>query len=116
MEEKIELINELSTQNFTKIKHTNDNHNFEIVDSQNEFNVLTDIHFQDGPTKEVGLNGIFNEDLLIIVLERLKAFQNTEFKCKENEMAIIKIEEALLWLKKRTLNREKRGVQGTSNI
>lgn len=115
MGEKIEIINELATQNFTKIKHNNDNHNFTIVDSKNE-NVLADIHFQDGPTKEVGLNGIFNDDLLIIVLERLKVFQNTEYKCKENEMAIIKIEEALLWLKKRTLNREKRGVQGTSNI
>jgi hypothetical protein len=62
---------------------------------------------------ESGLNGIFMEDLLIICLDRLQSFQATEFSCRENACAITKIEEALMWPRKRTDNRAKRGVLGT---
>ena len=40
-------------------------------------------------------------------------FQDSEFECRENAVAITKLEEALLWLRKRTIGREKRGVEGT---
>ncbi|MBQ3257823.1 MAG: hypothetical protein IJA67_10470 [Oscillospiraceae bacterium] len=71
------------------------------------------IHFQEGPIKECGVNGVCNEDLLNIVIDRLEHFQNSEFSCRENAMAITKLEEALLWLRKRTMAREQRGVEGT---
>ena len=48
-----------------------------------------------------------------MTIERLKCFQNSEFSCNENAMAIIKLEEALMWLRKRTMDREARGVEGT---
>lgn len=75
--------------------------------------VLGVIHFQEGPIKECGVNGVCNEDLLNIVIDRLEHFQNSEFNCRENAIAITKLEEALLWLRKRTMSREQRGVEGT---
>lgn len=59
------------------------------------------IKFQKGSIEEAGKNGCHNEDLLMIVLDRLQAFQEGELKCRENAIAITKIEEALLWLEKR---------------
>lgn len=76
-------------------------------------NFFTDIQFQKGPIKEAGVNGCHNEDLLVIVLDRLQGFQKSEFSCRENSIAITKIEEALLWLNKRTRDRQTRGVEGT---
>lgn len=78
--------------------------------------LYAEVLFQKGPIKENGVNGCHNEDLLVIVLDRLDSFQRTEFKCRENALAITKIEEALLWLKARTENRIAREVEGTSKI
>lgn len=89
---------------------------YDIVDSDSrvrEF-VETEIHFQEGPIKECGVNGVCIEDLLVMVIRRLEGFQNSEFKCRENACAITKLEEALLWLRKRTMGRENRGVEGTN--
>lgn len=72
------------------------------------------IHFQEGPIKEVGINGVCNEDLIAMVICRLEHFQKSEYACRENALAITKLEEALLWLRKRTMGRENRGVEGTS--
>ena len=107
----------LLSEDFTKIwksvdKKYNASHNFKIVDSKDD-KTLCIIHFQEGPTKEVGINGIFMPDLLGICLSMLEDFQSTEFKCRENALAITAIEEAILRLKQRQLERKKRGVQGT---
>lgn len=74
---------------------------------------LAKIHFQEGPINEAGVNGVMNEDLIAMVICRLDHFQDSEFYCYENYMAIMKLEEALLWLRKRTMGREQRGVEGT---
>lgn len=74
---------------------------------------LQEISFQDGPIKESGVNGIMNEDLIAIVIDRMQGFQSGDYKCRENAIAITKLEEALLWLRKRTTDRERRGVEGT---
>jgi hypothetical protein len=74
---------------------------------------LQEIHFQEGPIKEFGVNGVCDEDLIAMVITRLEAFNKTDFRCRENSMAITKLEESLLWLRKRTLAREQRGVEGT---
>ena len=71
------------------------------------------VSFQNGAIKESGVNGCLNEDLLAIVLDRLYGFQSGEFKCRENSEAIIHLEEVLHWLKHRTDERIKRGVEGT---
>ena len=77
---------------------------------------LAEIHFQEGPIKECGVNGCCNEDLIVMCIRRLEGFQSSEFKCRENAMAITKLEEALLWLRKRTMGRENRGVEGTHEV
>lgn len=78
--------------------------------------VISAVHFQEGPIKEVGLNGVSDVDLLLMVKTRLEAFQQTEFACKENEEALANIEKAITCMCNRTKNRETRGVQGTSAI
>ena len=76
-------------------------------------NVLAAINFQEGPIKECGVNGVCNEDLIAMVICRLEHFQKSEYSCRENALAITKLEEALLWLRKRTMGREQRGAEGT---
>jgi len=72
------------------------------------------VRFQNGPIKEVGVNGCHQEDLLVIVLDRLQCFQNGDYRCRENALAITKIEEALHWLNHRTKERVKQNVEGTN--
>lgn len=87
-------------------------HNFKVVKSDDN-EQIADIHFQEGPIKECGVNGVCNEDLLNMVLCRLEHFQKSEFKCDENANAIIYLKSALYELRQRTNKREERGVEGT---
>ena len=73
-----------------------------------------DIHFQEGPIKEHGVNGITQEALLAVTIDRLRSFQAVQFSCRENAIALTHIEEALMWLQRRTVARIKRGVEGTN--
>jgi len=68
---------------------------------------------QSGPVKEVGVNGCQVDWLLIIVRHLIGKF-NKEFPCRENSVALTKIDEALMWLDKRTKDREKRNAEGRS--
>ncbi len=70
-----------------------------------------DINFQNGPVKEHGVNGITNEALLAIILHRLRVLNQT-YPCRENSLAITNIEQGLMWLERRTQDRQKRGVEG----
>lgn len=72
------------------------------------------IKFQKGPVAEDGVNGCFMEDLLAIVVDRLESFQAGDFACRENALALTKIEEAVHWLNHRTKDRIERGVEGTT--
>lgn len=74
------------------------------------------IAFQNGPTKEVGTNGLTHEVLLAIVEDRLLGFQSGPYACRENAVALTKIQEAMMWLKKRTSDRLLRGVEGTHSV
>ncbi len=71
------------------------------------------IHFQNGPILEVGVNGIQNEDLLAIVLDRLEGFQSGPFACEANQRARDFCSQALQALQFRTKERIYRGVEGT---
>ena len=112
-----EVKHDLLTNKYTRVFHEDDfefnaPHHFHVQD--NRGSVLTSVDFQCGPIKECGVNGVANEDLLVMVLLRLEHFNRSEFRCRENSIAISKIEEALLWLRKRTMHRELRGVEGTN--
>jgi hypothetical protein len=70
-----------------------------------------ELRFQLGPVKESGINGIQNEQVIAALVNRLQVL-NTKFPCRENSLAITKLEEAMFWLEKRTADRERRGVEG----
>lgn len=88
------------------------NHVYEITWGPGHYRIS--IYFQNGPIKEAGVNGVTQEALLSIVIDRLRSFQAGPFSCRENALALTKCEEALLWLQKRTLDRIRRGVEGTN--
>lgn len=71
------------------------------------------ISFQNGPIKEAGVNGITQEVLLAIVIDRLRSFQSGGFSCRENSIALTHCEDALMWLQRRTRARIARGVEGS---
>ncbi|KRB73467.1 hypothetical protein [Noviherbaspirillum sp. Root189] len=73
----------------------------------------TMILFQNGPIPEAGVNGLTHEVLLAIVADRLRSFQAGPYACKANACALTHIEEAQHWLQQRTLERMRRGVEGT---
>ena len=74
------------------------------------------IDFQNGPIKEAGVNGVMNEDLIAIVIDRMRGFQSGDYACKNNEQALDSLEMALAYLRARTKEREARGVEGTNTI
>lgn len=75
-----------------------------------------EVRFQHGPIAEVGHNGVTNEALLALVIDRLRGFQSSKYSCRENAIALTKLEEALHWLHARTRAREARGVEGTNKV
>jgi len=87
-------------------------HEYEIQNAEGDKS-LGLVSFQNGPINEAGVNGVHNEDLIAIVIDRMQGFQSGEYKCRENALALTKLEEALLWLRKRTQDRIDRGVEGT---
>jgi hypothetical protein len=123
------LVHDLLTTKYTEVYHEepeemkyNAPHHFVVVQTGEkpepgipEINIAN-IDFQEGPCKEFGVNGVANEDLIAMVICRLEHFQRTAYACRENAVAITKLEEALLWLRKRTIGRENTGKDGTSKV
>lgn len=114
------LEHDLLTSKYTQVLHEENSsfnapHNFTVINSNTQETLAT-IHFQEGAIKEAGINGVMAEDLIGMCIHRLQCFQNSDFACRENAMAITKLEEALMWLRKRTIGRENRGVEGTHSI
>lgn len=93
-------------------------HHFEVIARNDDGAgmLVATVDFQEGPIGEVGVNGVSNEALLIMALTRLQSFQNSPYSSRDNSVAITKIEEALMWLGKRTADREARGVEGTLKV
>lgn len=75
---------------------------------------VIDIWFQAGPLTLGGANGCQIEDVIDILVERLQGFQRGPFKCRENALAITRLEEARLWLSARNWKRQAQGVEGTN--
>ena len=98
------------TNVFGKYDYNISPHTYVVTD--NNGNEINTIHLQEGNMNEVGMNGVFMEDLLNICLNELKCFQNSRFKCKDNDNAIKHIEQALSCLQSRQTERKSRGVQG----
>jgi len=59
-------------------------------------------------------SGAFVETVIQAAIGRLEFYeQKTAFGCKENKLALRDLKNALGWLEKRAIRREKRGVEGT---
>lgn len=87
------------------------------TDGQGDVAPFAEIRFQEGPRKEPGSKtGVLDVDLLEIVRDRLMAFQDGEYRCRENAIALTHIEKALLWMNKRVEDRAERGVLGTREL
>lgn len=77
------------------------------------------IVWQNGPTvdPETGekrkSNGCFVETVIQAAIERLRYYQETKFSCRQNAIAITKLEEAQHWLQDRTREREEKGIEGS---
>lgn len=79
-----------------------------------------EIEWQNGPLgrgdDRKAANGAFVETVLSVVLQRIEFYQTAaekKFACRENAIAITKIQEAMMWLDSRTKARESRQVEGT---
>lgn len=90
--------------------------------AMSEDDIMLEIHWQDGPRGQEGTdellppNGAFVEDVLWAALQRLEFFNESKYRCRENSLAITKIEEALFILKDRQLSRTERGVEGKHEV
>lgn len=80
------------------------------------------ITWQDGPLgapddpDRLVPYGVFVETVIAAAKQRIEYYQTASdgrFACRENAMAITKLDEALLWLDKRTRDRVARNVEGT---
>lgn len=77
---------------------------------------LVKLSFQHGPINEVGVNGITDQALIAVVLDRWRSFQTSKWANRETAVSITKLEEALMWQHKRTLDRTREGVEGTNKL
>ncbi len=82
-------------------------------DEDNSPTQAIDINWQDGIVGESGQSGAFVEDVLEAARQRIQFFNSTRFRCRENSIAITKIEEALQWLDWRTRQRLQQDVENT---
>jgi hypothetical protein len=75
------------------------------------------IDWQNGPfgkgADQKGPNGCLVETLILAAIERLEFYQASRFACRENDLAITKLQEAIHWLHHRSEERESRHVEGT---
>ena len=78
------------------------------------------IDWQNGPlgrdANRIEPNGAFVETVISAVVTRIEYYQASKFKCRENAIALTHLETALLWLNKRTMDRENREVEGTHTV
>lgn len=102
----------------TTMKILTEGHKYELKGFENPTNTQ-EIQFIEkkpevpGGTKLKTVNdGTTNEALLEVLINRMK-YQQNRFQCKENAFVIANLEESLMWLEKRTEDREKRHVEGS---
>lgn len=74
--------------------------------------LIQEINIQKGPVKENGINGIFIEDLLLICIDQVEHFQDSEFACVQNDDTLRHLRDALNSTRSRQYDRMLRDVQG----
>lgn len=74
------------------------------------------VSFQNGPISVVGFNGLTDEALLAVLIDRLDGFDTGPFRCRENSLARTHMQEAMHWLQHRTKERQRRAVEGSHEV
>jgi hypothetical protein len=69
--------------------------------------------FQDGSPQEYGPNGITNEELIDVLIDRISTLNQPPYGCQENLDAIAYLSTAKRRLQDRTKDRTRRGIEGT---
>lgn len=92
-------------------------HQYSLQQFENKenFQVLQFIHkepkFEGSTELRTVADGTTNEEVLEVLIDRMNYLQG-KFPCRENAIAITNLEQALMWLNKRTQDRLKRQVEG----
>lgn len=100
------------------MKVIREGHRYRLDDFENETSLGQVIQFIEKAPVEEGstelktiFDGTTNEEVLSVLIDRLSYLQG-KFPCRENAIVITKLEESLMWLNKRTQDRQNRGVKG----
>lgn len=83
----------------------------QFIKTEPEVNLIGFV-LQEGAIKENGVNGCQIDHMIWAVATILRSF-NARFPCRENSCAITHLDEAMMWLEKRTKDRTERKVEGT---
>lgn len=81
--------------------------------NKNSSSQFIEVKFQSGPVQEVGVNGCMVEDVIDLLLEKVKRYQLGTLSCAENEMALKHLEFAKQALEHRRKTRRDQGVLDT---
>lgn len=86
--------------------------NFENKDVNEQFLQFIHKEVEEDTTEFITISdGTTNEEVIEVLIDRLN-YLFEKFPSKETACAITKLEEALMWLNKRTQDRIKRNVEG----
>ena len=105
----IETVTEGATYNIPTYKVTNEG----MQDGQGTVIVFCKGNKED--ENALRQEGVFSETLIMTVKTYLETVNKGEMATRETSMVITKLDEALMWMQKRSDDRALRGVQGTYN-
>jgi len=117
-EMELETLKGVESINNHGVAHFPDEYGHPIEGCENHIKINHEINeitfkIQDGAIKENGHNGCQVDEVIEtakIIVEGL----NKKFPCRENSLALTKLDEALMWLRERKRDRAIRGVEGTN--
>lgn len=76
-----------------------------------------DISWQNGPIAGPDdRNGAFVIDVIQIAIDRINFYNESQFRCRENSLAVTKLEEAIHWLESRRGRRAGEGILSTHKV
>lgn len=90
------------------MKCIEEGHIYKLNNSQT--NQAQELVFLKRTNGELVHDGTTNEEVLEMLIHRIR-YLNTKLSCSENLIALIRLEEALLWLNRRTELRIAQGVE-----
>lgn len=114
IKDRIQQEDNLNKVYFLEEKGPGDGYHEYMILNWRTGDILLRVRFQKGPRKETGsVTGVLDTDLLEIVRHRLKAFSKGAMADENSGKALLCVEGALGFLRRRAEDRKLRGVLGT---